>query len=288
MTLEQWKAKGSYFNFKGHNLFTIDEGKGPALLLIHGFPTASHDWWQMWPQLVAHYRVLTLDMLGFGFSDKPKKHVYSIVEQAEIIVSFLSRSSVKSVKVLSHDYGDSVAQELLARHNEDGLGAIKIESVCFLNGGLFPEMHRPLLIQKLLMSPLGSTISKLFTRKKLAKNFRKIFGPNTQPTEEELDMYWELITTNGGNKISHLLIRYMADRKVHRNRWVNAITNSKVPLRLINGVLDPISGQHLADRYREQVPNADVIELSEIGHFPLIEAPELVLKHYLEFLDSHN
>lgn len=288
MTLSEWKSKGSYFKYGSHQIFTIDEGQGAIILLIHGFPTASWDWWKMWDQLNSTYRILTLDMLGFGFSDKPRGYDYSILDQANLIEQLLLSKQIDRVKILSHDYGDTVAQELLARFNERQISkknGLIIESICFLNGGLFPETHQPLVIQKILMSPIGSIVGRLFNRKKLGQNFKKIFGSNTQPSEKELDDLWYLISNNGGKYIFHRLIRYMQERKDHRERWVSAIQKTSIPIRLINGVYDPISGQKMADRYKEIIRNPDVIELKNIGHFPLIEAPNLVLKYYLEFIE---
>ena len=287
MTLDKWKNKGQYFDYKLYPIFTVDEGKGEAIMLIHGFPTASWDWWQIWDQLISTNRVLTLDLLGFGFSAKPKGYRYNIFDQADLIEQLLSSKQIKRVKILSHDYGDTVAQELLARYNDrinnqdEGL---VIESICFLNGGLFSETHQPLLIQQILMSPIGILVARLFTRKKLGINFKKIFGPNTQPTEKELDDFWRLMTYNDGKQIFHLLIRYMQERKDNRTRWVGALQKAQIPIRLIDGIYDPISGKNIVDRYKEIIPNPDVIELENIGHFPLIEAPQLVLKHYLEFI----
>lgn len=287
MTLTDWKNKGAYFNYKSHQIFTIDEGEGAVILAIHGFPTASWDWWQMWEKLMANHRVLTLDMIGFGFSDKPKKYSYSIFDQADLFEQWLDTKQIKKVKIISHDYGDTVAQELLARYNdrmEQKKNGLEIESICFLNGGLFPETHHALLIQKLLMSPIGSLIGGLLNRKKLGKSFKRIFGPNTQPTEKELDQFWNLIDYNNGKAVSHLLIRYMQERADNRERWVGGMQKATIPLRLIDGVHDPISGQHMADRYKEIIPNPDVIELADIGHFPLIEAPDSILKFYFEFI----
>ena len=130
MTLKNWKQKGSYSDYKSNLIFTIDEGAGDVILLIHGFPTASWDWWQMWPQLTASYWVLTLDMIGFGFSAKPAKYLYSILDQADLIEALLAAKQIQSVKILSHDYGDTVAQELLARFNqrqEKQQGGLQIE-----------------------------------------------------------------------------------------------------------------------------------------------------------------
>jgi len=288
MTLDQWKSKGSYTSVLGHQIFTQEEGSGDTILLIHGFPTASWDWWQMWPELASRYHVLAIDMLGFGYSDKPKNQKYSILEQADIIEDFLAQKGVKEVKILCHDYGDTVAQELLARHEDRALGnqgGVDITSLCFLNGGLFPETHRALPIQKLLMSPIGWVISRVFSRKKLGVSFKKVFGPKTQPTESELDEFWSLITHKGGNRIIHKLIWYMQDRIDNRERWVGAMQKTQVPLRVIDGVVDPISGVHMTERYKELIPNPDIVLLDDIGHFPLIEAPKDVLKHYLEFIN---
>jgi pimeloyl-ACP methyl ester carboxylesterase len=95
-----------------------DRLSAPALLLVHGLPSASWDFDLIWPELVKKYRVSTLDMLGFGFSDKPYRHDYRIVEQADIYDALLQRCGVKSYHLFAHDYGVSVGQELMARDME--------------------------------------------------------------------------------------------------------------------------------------------------------------------------
>lgn len=284
--LAEWAAAGRTINYRGHAIFTRIEGdpRAEALLLIHGFPTASWDWEALWPDLTQRFRVYTLDMIGFGLSAKPKDYAYSLMDQATLVESFLSGEGVATYHVLAHDYGDTVAQELLARQQEGGTRP-KLLSVAFLNGGLFPETHRPVLIQKLLLSPLGPMIAKRMSRTKLAQTMCRIFGPATQPDEALLDNFWMLITRNNGVAVMHKLIHYMVERREHRARWVGALQNTRIPLTLIDGAADPISGEHLAARYRELVPNADVTLLESIGHYPQVEAPNAVLTHYLEFRD---
>ena len=287
MTLAQWKGSGSYYRYQQHRIFVREEGAGERLLLIHGFPTASWDWHLLWPKLVEKYHVIAPDLLGFGFSDKPRNYLYSILDQANMIGALLQHKNIVRVKIISHDYGDTVGQELLARFNtrqNRGEAGLEITHLCLLNGGLFPEVHRPLLVQKVLMSPVGFIVGRLFNRDKLGKNFKNIFGPNTQPTEGELDDFWTLIQGNGGRYVFHLLIRYMAERVQYRDRWVGALQETKTPLRFINGLADPISGAYMAQRYQELIPNPDLVELEDIGHFPLVEAPQAVLKHFLAFV----
>jgi pimeloyl-ACP methyl ester carboxylesterase len=281
IALDEWRAQGRGFSFKGHPIRYWTAGEGEPLLLIHGFPTASWDWHHLWRPLAAKYRVIACDMLGFGYSAKPRDHVYSLLEQADLQQALLAHLNVEApVHVLAHDYGDSVAQELVARHQE---GRIRLASCVFLNGGLFPETHHPVLMQKLLLSPVGPLLGRLFSRGKLKANLHKVFGPDTAPSEAELDAFWELIVHNQGPRVMHRLIRYIPDRRVNRARWVAAMQDTVLPMRVIDGAVDPISGAHMVARYRELIANPDTVLLPTIGHYPQTEAPAEVLVHYLEF-----
>lgn len=288
MKPDDWKARGVYHNIRGRNLFTVDEGDPgqETILLIHGFPTSSWDWLPIWSMLRRDYRLVAVDMLGFGFSDKPADHRYSIHEQADLIEGLVKLLELEEFHVLAHDYGDTVAQELLARQNS-GEGVGQWRSVCFLNGGLFPETHRALLTQKLLLSPLGWLFNKLSSKRKFDSAFSRVFGPDTKPSAQELDDFWSLVTYNDGKHIFHNLITYMSDRKRHRDRWVDALRQFRVPISLINGSVDPVSGLHMVARYRELgLPLAWLEELPTIGHYPQVEAPWAVSESYRKFLES--
>ncbi|MNP00572.1 Alpha/beta hydrolase family protein [compost metagenome] len=176
-----------------------------------------------------------------------------------------------------------MAQELLARHYES---RVELASCVFLNGGLFAETHRPVLMQKLLLSPLGWMIGRAFSRDGLVRSFRQIFGPQTRPSESQMDDFWSLVECQRGPRIMHKLIAYIPERRVWRNRWVSAMQRGEVPLRVIDGGVDPISGVHMVERYRELIPDADTVVLPDIGHYPQIEAPCEVLRHYLAFRDQ--
>jgi pimeloyl-ACP methyl ester carboxylesterase len=283
-TLLHWKSAGYYFEWGKHAIFYRDQGKGEVLLCIHGFPTASFDWHRMWPSLTKHFRVISLDLLGFGFSSKPRRHVYSILEQATIIEALLASLGIDRVHILAHDLGDSIAQECLARHQVSSkTPAFDIQSICFLNGGLFPEAHRPRLIQTLLRGPLGPLLVHGLNEKKFNKSFASVFGENTQPEEQDLADFWNLVERNNGHKLAHRLLQYIPERRQHRDHWLKAMQSTRVPMRLIDGVDDPVSGRHLLERYRELIPDADVVELEGIGHYPQIEAPGAVLAAFLDF-----
>ncbi|RAI71328.1 MULTISPECIES: alpha/beta fold hydrolase [Pseudomonas] len=279
-----WRKRSQAFVFRGQSIRYWAAGQGEPLLLIHGFPSASWDWHYLWQPLTQRFRVIACDMLGFGDSAKPANHEYSLLEQADLQQALLEHLNVEQpVHLFAHDYGDSVAQELLARHYES---RVELASCVFLNGGLFPETHRPVLMQKLLLSPLGWMIGRAFSRDGLVRSFRQIFGPQTRPSESQMDDFWSLVESHRGPRIMHKLIAYIPERRVWRNRWVSAMQRGEVPLRVIDGGVDPVSGVHMVERYRELIPEADTVVLPDIGHYPQIEAPGEVLKHYLAFRDQ--
>lgn len=284
-TVLEWLHAGEFFIHRGHRIFFRRAGHGPALLLLHGFPTASWDWVKLWEPLATRFTLIAPDMMGYGFSAKPPLHDYRIADEAELIEALFAHISVKSCHMLAHDVGDTVAQELLARAL-DGSAKIKLHSVCLLNGGLFPETHRPRFVQRLLLSPLGSMVARRTTPEKFARSMAALFGRQTQPDKAALESWWTLFMRNDGRAALPHIIRYITERRVHRERWVNALATTTVPLRLINGTDDPVSGEHMANRYRQLVPQADVVLLRGIGHFPHWEAPDMVLQAFLAFYDS--
>ena len=288
IALDDWRAQSQAFHFRGHTIryWTAGDTQAQPLLLIHGFPSASWDWHRLWAPLAERYRLIACDMLGFGYSAKPRGHAYSLLEQADLQQALLAHlGERRPLHVLAHDYGDSVTQELIARHQE---GQLQLASCVFLNGGLFPETHHPVRVQKLLLGPLGPLLGRLFSRRKLAQSFARIFGPHTQASEAELDALWQLVAYNNGPAVMHRLIRYMPERRQQRQRWVAAMQATTLPMRVINGAFDPISGAHMVARYRELIADADTVLLDGIGHYPQLEAPAEVLEHYLQFRDARS
>jgi pimeloyl-ACP methyl ester carboxylesterase len=285
-SVSAWRAAGQAFVWRGHQVFFRVAGAGAPLLLLHGFPTSSWDWRHVWDALAGRYRVIALDYVGFGFSDKPADGPYSVFAYADQAEALLARLGVGTVDVLAHDLGDTVAQELLARDRERQGGAARglvVRSACLLNGGLFPETHHPRLVQRLLDSPIGPVVARLSDRARFARGLAAVFGPRTQPSAEELEGFWQCASHQRGTRNYHRIIRYMRERRRHRARWVAPIVDGNVPIAVIDGLLDPVSGRHMVARLRQLHPGAEIYELPDIGHYPQTEAPADVLRAYAAF-----
>lgn len=282
ITFQDWKNNAQYFTYKNHAIAYWEGGSGAPLLLIHGFPTASWDWHKTWEPLTQHFKVYAPDMIGFGFSDKPKSYTYSLTDQARLHEAFMDYLGIKEAHLLVHDYGVSVAQEMLASFKERGKEGFQILSCCFLNGGLFPELHRAILIQKLLNSSIGFLLNPLLSKSSLRRSFHRVYGEQ-KASEQEIDQFYQLILHHNGKSIMHKLIGYIDDRKDNAQRWKNALIEATIPIKIINGPLDPVSGRHLAEYCQKVLPNPDITILEGVGHYPHDEAPERVLEAYFDF-----
>jgi pimeloyl-ACP methyl ester carboxylesterase len=284
MNLNEWQTAGKFYEHREYKIFyRYDEPSSEVVICLHGFPSSSFDYRKIWNALAARFSVLAFDMIGYGFSDKPVNYDYTTFAQVDVLCALAEHLKIEKLHILAHDYGNTITQELLARAEEKRLN-FSIESICFLNGALFPETHRPIFAQKLLISPLGFLFAKFISDKQFKEGLRSVFGANTQPTESELNDFATVFKHNNGKRIAHKLIRYMAEREKYRARWVGALEQMNQPFRFINGLDDKVSGAHLVERFRRVVPHqTDIIELAGIGHYPHFETPTTVIEKYLEF-----
>lgn len=283
--MDDWYAQADRLRFGSDSTVVRDNGDGPVVLCLHGFPTSSWDYEPIWADLTGRRRAIAFDLLGLGRATKPDRPI-PVAAQADLAEAVLESRGITQANLLCHDLGDSVGQELLARQAA-GASPIEWTSAVFLNGGLFPETHRPRPIQRLLISPLGRWVARLSSERTFRRSMERIFGPDTPPTDAFLCGSWELLIADGGRTALPHLIRYMEERKTQRERWVRPLLDNLVPTRVVNGNVDPVSGRHAAQRYAELVPDADVVHLPTLGHYPHVEDPAAVFAAADSFWSTH-
>jgi pimeloyl-ACP methyl ester carboxylesterase len=274
-----WEALGRRVQLGGHQLFTLDlpatgSVEGPPLLILHGFPTCSFDWRHVLSTLRAGRRVLALDLLGFGLSDKPDQ-AYSLFAQADLVVAFVAGLGVTEVDLVSHDMGDTVGGELLARRLDGDL-PFAVRRRVITNGSIYIEMAQLTIGQQLLLSLPDEALPA--TPGETGDGFRHglagTFAAGTPASQDELDAQWELMARDDGNRMLPRLIRYIEERRVHQERWTGAIEAHPSPLRIVWADEDPVAVWPMAERLSEAVPSATLTRLDGIGHWPMIEAPD--------------
>lgn len=284
ISFEQWSQCGKYFEWRDHNVFFQRGGKGEVLLMLHGFPTCGWDWCWVSKHLLNRFHMIVPDLLDYGLSLNARLATCTISDQADMLEALMKQRDVKEVHLLAHNVGDTVAQELLARHNASDL-SFKVKSCIFLNGGIIPSLHKAHPLQRWLAGPFGSLVVRFMKRRHFLSSFEEIFGDLTRPSGDFLDNLWPAVRGINGRGSFIRRLKYIEERKTHEKRWVTALTEAKLPMMLINGSVDPISGAHAADGFQKLVPKAKLARLPGIGHYPHIEAPDTVVDLVNRFHD---
>ncbi len=258
-----------------HELFCVDTGGDkPVLLILHGYPTSSHDYWRALPILAERYRVIVHDHLGFGLSDKPRDYSYSLVDQADHAIALWRAVGVTEAVLLAHDYGTSVATELLARRNF-GAEPIKLRSLTLCNGSMHIELANLRIMQRLLKAPLvGSVVARLASQRLFHRNMRKLFADPSFLDDEELDAMWTQLVAGGGRAVLPAVTRYIDERYKFWHRWIGALRDTDLPVHIVWARQDPVAVEKMAHVLHDEIANSDLQLLDGVGHFPMIEAVE--------------
>jgi pimeloyl-ACP methyl ester carboxylesterase len=268
-----WRERGTDEEFRGRriHLFRRD-GSGPLLLFLHGFPSSSYDWRLLLDRETGH-AVLAPDFLGFGLSEKPRDHDYTLHWQADMVEELVGRhGEAKPTFIIAHDMGTSVATELLAR-DLDGSLEMEIAGVLLLNGSMVQDAASPTFGQRLLRSAVGPLFSRLSSERFFRQQFGSIFSADHPLTREEAEDQWALVCAGGGRTLNHKTIRYMEERFRHAERWYGALRSWTGSLSLAWGMLDPVATERVLDAVLDLRPGASVTRFDDLGHYPQIEDP---------------
>lgn len=276
MTASDWENYGSFIKINQHSIFVVDTDKSASkdtLVILHGYPTSSYDYYKVLPALSKKYRVIIHDHLGFGFSDKPLDYSYSLIDQATIALQLWKELGLKKVTLLAHDYGTSVATEILARDNKNNID-LQIDKLLLCNGSMHIELSKLRNIQKLLKGPFGKYVAKLTNYFIFSKNLRNVYFDTSKVTNKELQQMWQQIEYNNGKKVIHLVSDYINQRYTHWDRWIGALKETQIETKIIWAKKDPVAVKEIAELLASEIPNNKLYWIENCGHFPMLECPE--------------
>ena len=275
--VRKWRERGDVERFRGHRIHVFErDGTGPPLLLLHGFPSSSYDWRDLLAQ-ESDRAVLAFDFLGFGLSDKPRDHLYTLGWQADLTEELVRRRfDGRAVFLVAHDMGTSVATELFARDLE-GRREIELTGALLFNGSIVLERASLTPAQRLLRSRVGPLAARLSSERFFRHQFGRLFSEAHPLTDEEAADQWALLCHNGGRSIGHRLIHYLDERQRYADRWHGAIRDWDGQLSLAWGLQDPVATVAVLDALVELRPTVPVERLTSLGHYPQIEDPVAIV-----------
>jgi pimeloyl-ACP methyl ester carboxylesterase len=287
---EAWRAAGRFVDAGGDRVFVRDEPAAdpetglPPLLVLHGFPTCSYDYAAVLPALAARRRVVLPDHLGHGLSAKPDRR-YGIRMMADAIERTVAALGIEEVDLLTHDVGDSVGGELLARSLDGDLG-FAVRRRVLTNGSIYMDLVQLSVGQQLLLS-LPDEPADLVGEEGWISGLRGTFAPGSRVDDEELAALWRLTSHDDGHRMLPRTIRYIEDRRAEERRYTGPIETHPSPLGVVWGKLDPIAVYPMAERLVATRPDTPLVTLEDVGHYPMVEAPERFAAAVLELLDGN-
>ena len=275
MTFEDWATTARMVPTGGLSVATYAVGDGPrTVTYLHGYPSCSLDIAPVVDRTVDAATFLALDFPGFGASDKPPGHPWSIMACADAVEAMWADRGVTATVLECHDYGVSPGQELLARRAEGRL-SVEITATVWHNGGLYPDLHRPTLGQQLLVDPdHGAEVAQAMTEELFTGGVAVTWGQRHPLDEFAVHQMWASMQARGGAGRANELLHYLAERREFAGRWSGALEGDDRPMWFVWGDLDPVSGAHMVERVETNIPHATVQRLPDVGHWPTLEAPD--------------
>ena len=267
----EWLDGGGFFDwdrpgFDGElRIFHRELGDpdAPPLLLVHGFPTSSIDWFDVVDALSRERRVCVLDFPGFGFSDKPRDGSYTLERDCELVGHYLDEVvDAAEGAVVAHDRGDSVALAF-ARSCAAGDVSFELTNLVISNGNMFLPLSNLTEFQRLVLDPeTASAVLEQITPELLADGLgQTTFTPLRQLEDPAIRALADTFEVNEGVAVLHDTIQYLVERSENEEVWLEALAGAAVPTALVWGLYDTVSplrvAAHIWDAYLASKPGAN-------------------------------
>ena len=267
-----WEQRGRYVDVDGHRIYLqIQDGTGPTIVFLHGYPSSSYDWRLVLPALAGH-RILLFDFLGFGLSAKPADWRYSLLRQADLVESLVAAQTSGPVLIVGHDMGTSVANELMARDLEGRL-PFEMAAIALFNGSMVLDKAHLTPAQKVLRSRFGPVLARLSNERVFRAQFARIFSADHPLTADEAADQWALLAHLGGHRIIDRLTYYLHEQVEFAERWHGALRDWPGRFELGWAGRDPVCVEAVLQAVRELRPSAPVTRWPALGHYPQLESP---------------
>ena len=274
--VRDWEARGRRFDLDGRSVWMLDvaalddRGLDP-LLVLHGFPSCSFDWRHVLDALRAHRRVVAVDFLGFGLSDKPDVR-YSMRLQADVVEGGRARARARRRSRCSRttwatpsaaSCSPAVSKARCRSRSRDACSPTAASTSTW-------RTSRPAsscCCRSTMPRPNSSQADGF------KAGLAGTFSPNSAVDDDELDAQWLFAERNDGHRLLPRTIRYIEDRRAEERRFTGAIETHPSPLAVVWGADDPIAVVAMTDTLLLARPDAQVTILDGVGHYPMIESP---------------
>jgi pimeloyl-ACP methyl ester carboxylesterase len=296
---EAWRGSGGYFAWRPRardadevQIFHVELGAAdaPPLVLVHGFPTSSVDWFEVAGLLSDRYRVCAMDFPGFGFSDKPLGWGYSLVRDVEVLEHYVAEVlGLESMMMLAHDRGSSVAMI----HTTGGESRVRLEHLFITNGNVFLPLSNLTQAQRLMLDPAtGPALLAQAAPEQLAVGMgQATYTPARGADDPEIQALTAIFSHGGGLPVLHETIQYLVERSQDEDAWLKALAAMDVPTTFIWGLYDTVSPprviSYVWDEYMRRKPGRNSLYfVPDANHYLQNDRPDALVEAFLHALEA--
>jgi len=280
ITINDWSKLHSLTRINNEIVSYIDTEDGDnTILFLHDFGTNSYSFYKQLQQLQHEYRIVIPDLIGFGFSNKPRNYYFSILDQAQMIIKLLEKLEINSVTVVSQGYGTSVLLEIIAEIQNLNSKIINLNftNIVLLNGSLTIEVLKSSSSNDLINNTMNTKFNQIgYSYQLFEKNFNLALQQPSKVTTNDIRILWSLMSVNSGQRYLQFVDYTILERKQFAKKWIGALKNTRTNVLIVWGESDITNNKKLADKLHQIVEGSELKLIESCGHFPSLEQPEIL------------
>ena len=279
----EYPFESHWMRVGAHVLHYIDEGTGPVLLMLHGNPTWSFIWRRLVRELSDQFRVIALDHLGCGFSERPRQDLYTLARHIDRLCSFVSALEISGITLIAHDWGGAIGMGCAARIEK------RFDRFVLMNTAAFPSRRIPLRIAVCRIPVLGTLGVRALNLFSLAALKMAVTRPLPPAVAAGLTAPYD----SWNNRIAvQEFVRDIPLAPSHRSYATLSDVEQSLerfrdrPVQFIWGMRDWCFSPVFLEEFKRRFPRARVREIDSAGHYVFEDAPAEVIEACREFLSG--
>jgi len=262
----------------GELVHYCDQGHGPALLLLHGLTASLHTWNGWVEELKNKYRMIRLDILGFGLTGPSKTKTYSRNNWVQFIDKFVTILELDHFSIAGNSLGGYIAWNYALDYPQ------KVNKLILIDPVGYPQ-ETPFLLNLACFPGVGEIGKVMMPRLMIKMGLKDVYGDKTRVAEDLVDLYFDMSRRPGAREAYVDIFRHVKAA----SRWKNVGDRIKYiskPTMLMWGEKDRWVPVDLLKRWVHDMPHAVVRRYPGLGHVPMEEQPRVTAKDADQFLSS--
>jgi pimeloyl-ACP methyl ester carboxylesterase len=279
-SLEQYLGEQKTFDYQGVKINYYESGQGPPIILLHGFGGCSYSWRFLAPELAQDHRVYTIDLKGYGLSDKPEDGHYAVSDQADMVAAFIRGEDLHDLVIMGHSMGGGVTLMTYLKVREDQ--SARIKRLVLIDSAGYPQ-KMPGFIRLAGLPGVGTVAGKMVSpRFATYMVLRKCYYYKDKITDEQIDTYAYYGSLPGAREAVVQTAKQIVPADI--DALITQYKTVSVPVLIIWGEEDEVVPLAVGRKFKRDIPNSELVILPRCGHMPPEEEPGATTRLIQAFL----